>query len=288
MELLKHVYVINMDNAGDRMRETTENLHRFHVAFTRIPAIDGATASLANVSPVCRMACSRSMIGCALSHARAWQTIIAHGDDAWHLVLEDDARFTRYSIPAFRELEDVLRRRNMNQNGTYIINVSPYLLFPMWQRPGQLDVSPGGSVSTAAYLVTTRAARQLSRLKVFWHVDVVMFQLARTRLFSYKTSRNILDNSGLDPDDSSNIARSNRPIMDRFLSAHPLVRFCMRTTIACVGHVNIDVATCVIACIALAAYLLGQRRVLAALLAYVLLEYTTSSFLILVQQVKNV
>lgn len=273
MELLGRVYVINMDTAWDRMRATAENLGKFGVDFTRVTAVDGATVRPEDM-PAWSGLCSRSMIGCALSHARVWDLASRNGD-AWHLILEDDARFVDSSLMELAQLQHVLTLKNMTHRGTYIINISPFLLFPGWQRK-DVDVVPGGNVCTAAYLVTTRAARALKRIGLFWHVDIVMYQLAHTRHYSYKTTRNILGNDGLDPDASMNISRSNRPILDRLLRHHPHIRFCMRTTAMCIGDVTIDIATFVIIACAVLAAATGSKSVLLALLAYLSIEYHSS------------
>lgn len=87
------VLVINLDKRADRLAAVTRNLAALGLGFHRISAVNGRTASAAD------LACSHSdgPIGalpdttraCTASHVKAWQQIVASGA-AFTLVLEDD------------------------------------------------------------------------------------------------------------------------------------------------------------------------------------------------------
>ena len=98
-DLFDHILVINLDKDKGRLSSISTQIHDRGFTFQRIPAIYGK--NLPNIdSYISRLKTHDSankpgVIGCGLSHRKAWQTILDNGwDNA--LILEDDAHFTEF------------------------------------------------------------------------------------------------------------------------------------------------------------------------------------------------
>ena len=95
MSLLDNIYVINMDKSTDRLSGMTSQIEVMGKPFVRIPAIVGKDLSSQEVQEFttgsCNYFCTSSMIGCFLSHKKAWQACIDNGDK-YCMILEDDCK----------------------------------------------------------------------------------------------------------------------------------------------------------------------------------------------------
>ena len=85
-------YIINLDKDTSRWEKMKiECKKHFIENYTRIPGIDGSVITdkdMDLVSSSCKNFCTRSTIGCALSHIKAWEKV-----GGTTLILEDDSRF---------------------------------------------------------------------------------------------------------------------------------------------------------------------------------------------------
>lgn len=102
MDGIDAAYIINLDRSTDRMAEMARQCEEQGIPFARFPAVDGAKLSPQElkrlVTPLCRLGCTRSMVGCALSHMALWRAVV-EGGYARTMVLEDDARL----VPQFKQ-----------------------------------------------------------------------------------------------------------------------------------------------------------------------------------------
>lgn len=85
--------MINLDRSPDRLARITQQLAGLHLAFERIPAIDGATLSEAALRAffedrIDNNPLTPAEIGCLLSHVEVWRRVSSGA--GWSLVLEDD------------------------------------------------------------------------------------------------------------------------------------------------------------------------------------------------------
>ena len=94
------VYFINLDRRQDRLEKIQKELKRVGLLnrSTRIPAVDGKTLDLNNYedhnfSQICANFCTKSLIGCALSHISTWKKFYNETSFDNVLILEDDAFF---------------------------------------------------------------------------------------------------------------------------------------------------------------------------------------------------
>ena len=92
------VVIINMHGQGDRLRQAAAQLEKTGTTrYERLPAVDGRDLShiqkKALCTAYCRAMCTPSMIGCFLSHRKAWQKCVDEGLPSI-MVVEDDVLFT--------------------------------------------------------------------------------------------------------------------------------------------------------------------------------------------------
>lgn len=296
MDLLEDVYVINLDEARARMVSAREGLAQLGVErFTRVPGVDGRALSEEQLRRDCtwwcrNLLCSRSMIGCALSHIATWRRIAARKNgnaQAWHLVMEDDTypkHNTRHALAVLREQLRAL------DDAPAVVHLVPYVLFDGGDGVAVRDLRVKRKrvwpllMSTACYLVTTSAAQQLlARFgRVAYHVDIVVFQAYP---HVYYVTHNLFRNLGVRPEASFNMpSASVLPMLDTALGvfvSQP-ARFSMHSTCACIRTrwclSTYGIALLVAAC---AAYL-TRRTVLGVCLAlYVITELGVAGVLAL-------
>lgn len=289
-ELLNHVYVINLDRSTNRLMSIANSLKSAGIHFfNRVSAVDGTSLCddelHRHTTRLCRTClCSKSMIGCALSHVRTWKEISKLPSNRWHLVLEDDALFLDKSIDMFLDLEQHLIQKNILSCDLAIINVAPNLLAQNKNNGLRIFTikSPIFNYSTASYLLTTKTARYLLRYFsiAHYHIDICIFHSPKTRWFVYKTNINLVDNMGLSPELSNNMSLTTvTPLFDRCAILFPSVRFVMRTTLfAILTHYEITVSHLILCAVAASAYAFPAFSSIAA--AYVSIEIILS-FIIL-------
>lgn len=89
-------YVINLKKDTKRLESIAKGLSRYNFDFQRIDAIYGNELSSKeiqnNTTFTCSNICTNSVIGCAMSHLQAWETMISNRN-SYAIILEDDAEF---------------------------------------------------------------------------------------------------------------------------------------------------------------------------------------------------
>ena len=98
------VYVLSLPNAADRRARLERHHGKLGVALTMLEGVDGRLLSEAERAAVTGpdRALSASEVGCHLSHARAWRTLV-DSDRPCAVVLEDDGLIDRKFAPLLRE-----------------------------------------------------------------------------------------------------------------------------------------------------------------------------------------
>lgn len=91
------VYVINMEKSKTRMEKIDKLLRHENIVYSRFNAIDGSKLTYDEISkistPLCSKLCSKSIIGCALSHISIWKETNKYKYNSV-LILEDDISFS--------------------------------------------------------------------------------------------------------------------------------------------------------------------------------------------------
>jgi GR25 family glycosyltransferase involved in LPS biosynthesis len=160
------VVIINMEKSTDRLEKITENMNDIGLKFTRFNAINGNQLTDQEVNDnttfMCRnLLCSRSVIGCALSHITVWKNFLdnQYGTSDILCVMEDDISisgdFPEFlnDIPSIRESLDFdMMRINCgtgNMTGEKI-NMGKYKFIK----------NPVIPLSLACYIITRKGAQK--------------------------------------------------------------------------------------------------------------------------------
>ncbi len=89
------IYVINLARDSDRLESFSARLRSLDLAFERIEAVNGAELTPDYISehstPACSAFCTRTQIGCYLSHVKVWRRIIDDPESPdVSIIMEDD------------------------------------------------------------------------------------------------------------------------------------------------------------------------------------------------------
>jgi GR25 family glycosyltransferase involved in LPS biosynthesis len=206
--LFKAVRVINMNHAQERWKTVTKHLSDLHIAHERMLAIDGSKLSPIVIRKVTwlsgRLFCSKAMIGCFMSHRKAWR----HGAA---LILEDDVRMVpnaAYLVAqAFEQLPvadwDVFVIGSFT-SGQHEI-AWPEKLLAMFLRTNatctpysSMLVCPSMLIGLHAYAVSERGARKLTACipKMSEHVDWSISRLITTKKLNVYAMQNVAFQDG--------------------------------------------------------------------------------------------
>jgi len=163
-----HVYVINLARAPERRKHITAELAKAGVDYQLIEGIDGRDLDMADPALVAPSLLTRypfpaGVAGCALSHLRAYEAILADGLDS-ALVLEDDVVLPADLGHLIDSVSDQLtgaevallnyeRARWMSVKGSASLPAARLLALP-------LDVRQ--PTSAAAYLITRKACERMT------------------------------------------------------------------------------------------------------------------------------
>ena len=158
------VFVINLDRNIDRLADIERRFAGFPVPPQRLPAIDGTRLAQAAVAKLATPDAPRGTLGCFLSHAAAWERLLA-GTAACALVLEDDAqpllvlptRFDALDLPPNWDLIWVNQRMQPQSDPDAATGFSIHPVLPAVRSFPACHDAPGGD----GYLVSRQGARKL-------------------------------------------------------------------------------------------------------------------------------
>jgi GR25 family glycosyltransferase involved in LPS biosynthesis len=192
---LDHVYYINLDRRPDRLSEVKDELDRVGLKniSIRFPAIDGNKLTDKELSDwttsICNTFCTRSLIGCAMSHKLLWQKFYESSDNTV-LIIEDDVEFKVDNIPKFLEQNDHLIPRDFDIlylgcfGGCSLESTVSGKVVPLFMGKGltfgnpikQINekiLKPYFPIGAHAYILSKRGCEKLLSLtnKVYNHID---------------------------------------------------------------------------------------------------------------------
>jgi len=198
--MLPPVYYINMERSKDRKRSMEVQLRKRDLDYQRISAIDGNRLTEEDISnnstPFARYFCTSGIIGCFMSHQKAWRQFV-HGckvneckaSSSHIIIMEDDVTLE----PDFCDkLNSVDRRgidflyigafgpKNYNKRSewTWIQYLQSLFLKRISKYSGDKSTDdrlyvPDSPVGFHCYMISRRCAETLLRImdKVSYHVD---------------------------------------------------------------------------------------------------------------------
>ena len=87
------IYIINMKKDTERLKNFGKSLKKHNLKFERIEAINGKELSEKQIKEkttwFCNKFCTKTQIGCFLSHSKAWETL-AKSNNEGAIIMEDD------------------------------------------------------------------------------------------------------------------------------------------------------------------------------------------------------
>ena len=224
-DLFSKVVIINLKGQDERLQQAAEQLRKTGThKFERLDAVDGRELTAAErktkCTAYCRAMCTPSMIGCFLSHRKAWQKCVDEGLPSI-LVLEDDVLFTDDAAAgaraAMREMPPsfdvaLLGCFTCDQKETTLEDASIARMLYPHRKPTQVSEhlwAPAMIFGMHAYAVSQAGARKMLRLmpRASNHVD---WELSRHLdvLHAYALKPGVAYQTGMD---SSNMG-SRAPI----------------------------------------------------------------------------
>lgn len=197
------VFVINLKRSPDRLKEIDKQLKKLGINYDRVEAVDGAELTSEQVSALttknCKMFCTRSSIGCALSHMKAWRIIQRRGIKS-AMILEDDAifcqDFEKRFMKSWRQVPNDWSfvnigcisgcgdRKNysaLDWGSTAITKISDWI-YSVDRKGGtkiSLDVAiPDGAAGCHCYAITNSGVssllKELEKVPYMGHIDILI------------------------------------------------------------------------------------------------------------------
>jgi GR25 family glycosyltransferase involved in LPS biosynthesis len=197
MNYISNVYVINLDEDKDRLDVMKQQIPKLGRPFKRIRAIKGKDLTPEelnnNTTFLSKYFSTPSMIGCFLSHKKAWQTMIDNNDE-YAIVMEDDCEI----IDSFKQdLENVLDElipKNPDfvylgcfganeENNTFVHKIQK-LFLPKLNNDsfkGKYSFKPNFAWGFHFYVISNKCAQYLLKnmSKANYHVDISFLSAAK-------------------------------------------------------------------------------------------------------------
>lgn len=208
MENIQQVYVINLKECKNRLRNVQANLAEFDIPYTIWNATKGRDMSPHEIekytTKTCRsLLCNHGTIGCFMSHMLLWNHIVDSFHSSgkqWFLVLEDDAKivkgFKENLNEVFADLENwhVLQK---DEPYPEFIHLACHVLCK--ERKITDHIFKTRVVNTTrAYLISKEGAAKLSHFfkKVNYHVDTaITFHNIFYKSLAYYTTKTFVESN---------------------------------------------------------------------------------------------
>ena len=204
------VYYINLDRSTDRLLNIQKQQTKVGQEFCRIPAVDGSKLTSQekeeNCSVFCKNFCTPSMIGCFMSHKKAWKTV-ADGRDDYAVIVEDDCVLKKSFIKDTGNLVLELNKKEPDWDFVYLgsislgnVSIFTDIKTKLRFRSSSYHV-PKQPLGFHCYLISKKGANKLLRVfsKVEYHVDL-MFLLKNEHFRVFASNKKL----GYQPSTSEN------------------------------------------------------------------------------------
>tara|TARA_Y100000389_G_scaffold203874_1_gene253869 strand:- start:1217 stop:1957 length:741 start_codon:yes stop_codon:yes gene_type:complete len=209
-------YVINLDRQIENYQKVADAMNElggFNVQ--RVSAIDGKRGDHlplveSETTWLCKETCPDSVIAIALSHKKVAQMILDSGVD-YALVLEDDATPIKDGFH-----EKLQRTLSEVPDGWDIINL---YCDGIICRPNMNNSYLSGSF--AAYIISKKGARKLSKLKIYTHIDIQ----THINFKKYKSSENLFITDEFNSTNSTNTSSLSVKVKQKILNDERIPKF---------------------------------------------------------------
>lgn len=190
------IYIINLAKDTERKEKIKKQCDEQNLSYTFIDAVYGKLLPKEIIqqvaTPLCANTCTLPMIGCGLSHIKAWQQIYRDGHE-WAIILEDDAILKKNIKETFETykqqfpedwdliylgcqgactMESYTPLEWMSLvSGTLIQTAKPY------KKINDNIFIPQFPIGTHAYMINRKFCEKMMNIKLTTHIDL---QLAQT------------------------------------------------------------------------------------------------------------
>lgn len=208
-----------MDKSKNRNDAIRSQLIHMRIPFTRIKAIDGSGLSIEEKKKTCSVAastfCTDGIIGCHLSHQKAWKTFLKDGAE-YALILEDDCILQKNFKNKLNLLLKEINRKNKNWDFLYLGFLTLGYLKIFKSLKGSIHPSakryhiPLQPLGFHCYMITRACAlKMVSILRtVEYHVDLqFLYNSDSFNVFASKTQLGIQNSTS----DNSTLSVSKFP-----------------------------------------------------------------------------
>jgi len=198
-------YIINLDKDVKRLEKVIKQLTDYNITnYSRIPAVYGKDLSKDEIkeatSDFCNKFCTKSSIGCALSHIKAYKEILSN-EDPYALILEDDVVFEDNFKDLVKEklamvpkdFDIVYLGCNLCNSDDIIkswVDIYGYSFDTKYEKVNEYIYSPKIALALHAYIVSNTGAKKLLEIfknGIYAHIDF-QIQNARKELNVYAVS----------------------------------------------------------------------------------------------------
>jgi glycosyl transferase family 25 len=189
-------YIINLDKDTTRLEKVVKQLTDYNITnYDRIPAVYGKDLSEREIkeatSDFCNKFCTKSSIGCGMSHIKTYKTILAN-EDPYALILEDDVIFEDNFKDLVKEKLAMVPNdfdlvylgcNNCNSDGNVnsLADVYGLMFSTKYQKVNDSVYSPKIAFALHAYIVSNAGAKKLLEIfkdGIYGHID---WQIQNTR-----------------------------------------------------------------------------------------------------------
>lgn len=222
MNYISNVYVINLDEDKDRLDVMKQQIPKLGRPFKRIRAIKGKDLTPEelhnNTTFLSKYFSTPSMIGCFLSHKKAWQTMIDNNDE-YAIVMEDDCEIIESFKQDLQNLLDELVPKKpdfiylgyFGEDGGVIVNNIYKLFIPNFQHNNSSNdiysFKPKTPWGFHFYIISKKCAQYLLKNmeKVNYHVDISFIPVANNLNLNVFASKKKLGTQFPTSDQSSQV-----------------------------------------------------------------------------------
>ena len=172
--------LINMDRSADRLKWFSDQAEAVGLRFDRIAAIDGERLAIETLPASWGLTATlgaeqAAILGCWLSHRKAWQRAADSGAP-WTAIFEDDVHLSPELASFLADIEWVPVDADAVKLETYCNSASVSVLSTPARDGRRLHRLSGFPAGAAGYLISGRtAAALLAESELPRHADVVLF-----------------------------------------------------------------------------------------------------------------
>lgn len=247
--LKNNIHVINLEKNKDRLKHVTYNFNKYDLKFIRFDATYGKdmleSEIKTNTTRSCRtILCSRSVIGCAMSHIQLWKKLLDDNYKQYYVILEDDAEIDNEFVEILDKIDELIFNNEIEFDVIHFYTeyalpkptYDPIILNDKYKLRRTLF-----SLSAKAYILSKSGAQKLYdkiHSNIEYHIDVQMSGMITDGLIMYHISPDLVrdnEQDGLLNSTNINIPNTITISLLKLLNFNKLVwtlstnAFCIKT-----------------------------------------------------------